>query len=240
MRSYPRDGRGSRLLFFRRVFRSTGPLSTSHYRVSMFRSMLGVSKKDKKKMSYVLIYIGKSSRVLSRLLDPLEAKQIMKSEKECSANQLRPEQSHGTRDEGSTYSSRYVPDYLDHKWIQKLLLLGLQGEEGESNVTGQCVYSINPRLRHFSDWLMDIIAMGDLDAFFPAATREYAPLVEEVWKDIAKQETLKRKEELYSFPDVVEYFLSRAVEVSSKEYEPSEKDILYSKDMPKELPKGMV
>ncbi|PKA56804.1 Guanine nucleotide-binding protein alpha-2 subunit [Apostasia shenzhenica] len=92
-------------------------------------------------------------------------------------------------------------------------------------------YSISPRLKAFSDSVLEAIASGNLEAIFPASTREHAPLIEELWNDSAIQATYSRKTEIQVLSSVACYFLDQVVEISRVDYEPSKLDILYAERM---------
>ncbi|XVE67425.1 hypothetical protein DITRI_Ditri08aG0159900 [Diplodiscus trichospermus] len=97
-----------------------------------------------------------------------------------------------------------------------------------SQLDGKTKYSISQRLKAFSDWLLQVMVSGNLEVIFPAATREYAPFICELWNDVAFQATYNRRHELEMLPRVAAYFLERAVEISKTDYEPSDMDILYA------------
>ncbi|KNA23966.1 hypothetical protein SOVF_020380 [Spinacia oleracea] len=106
-----------------------------------------------------------------------------------------------------------------------------QSSDQERSIQGDdetAIYSINPRLKEFSDWLLKTMASGNLEAIFPAATREYAPLVEELWSTSAIQVTYNRRSELEMLPGVASYFLERVVDILQPDYQPSDLDILYA------------
>lgn len=122
---------------------------------------------------------------------------------------------------------RFEDDILSD--IRKKQLLGESdstGTAGEGD--NKTIYTIGPRLKTFSDWLLKVMVSGNLEDIFPAATREYAPVVEELWKDAAIQATFKRRAELQMLPKSASYFLERIVDLSRADYEPSNSDILFA------------
>ncbi|XP_027112370.2 extra-large guanine nucleotide-binding protein 1-like isoform X1 [Coffea arabica] len=132
---------------------------------------------------------------------------------------------------------RYIGILLEgREWFEEDCLLELRrqhlSQPGPSAYAEQIeeknAYSISPRLKAFSDWLLQVMMSGNLEAIFPAATREYATLIEDLVKDSGFQATYSRRNELPMLPRVANYFLDRAVEISRVDYEPSDMDILYA------------
>ncbi|XP_022944018.1 extra-large guanine nucleotide-binding protein 1-like [Cucurbita moschata] len=98
----------------------------------------------------------------------------------------------------------------------------------EDPLERKTAYSLGLKLKGFADWLLQVVASGNFEIIFPAATRVYTQLVEELLKDEAFQATYSRRHELEMLPSVATYFLDQAVVISSTEYDPSHKDILYA------------
>ncbi|XVE94109.1 hypothetical protein REPUB_Repub01dG0252900 [Reevesia pubescens] len=112
---------------------------------------------------------------------------------------------------------------------RKTQIADASGSSGSaSQIDGKTKYSISPRMKAFSDWLVEVMVSGNMEVIFPAATREYAPFIRELWNDAAFQATYNRRHELEMLPRVATYFLERAVEISRTDYEPSDMDILYA------------
>lgn len=68
------------------------------------------------------------------------------------------------------------------------------------------IYAIGPRVRAFSDWLLQAMALGTLE---PATFSEYAPCVQELWEEAAIKATYNRRNELEMLPREATYFLDR-------------------------------
>lgn len=122
--------------------------------------------------------------------------------------------------------ARFEEDYLVEMRRQRVDEPDPAGDAG--SVDESNIYALSPKLKAFSDWLLQTMMTGNLEFIFPAATQMYSPLVEELWKDKAFQAAYKRRNELHSLPRAANYFLDRAVEVTQIGYEPTQMDILYA------------
>ncbi|KAJ4914225.1 Extra-large guanine nucleotide-binding protein 2 [Raphanus sativus] len=103
-----------------------------------------------------------------------------------------------------------------------------QSSDQTDETSAKTVSSINPRLKHFSDWLLKEKEEGNLK-IFPASSRENAQTVAELWRVPAIQATYKRLRD--TLPRNAVYFLGRILEISRAEYNPTEMDILQAEGL---------
>ncbi|KAJ0247274.1 Extra-large guanine nucleotide-binding protein 2 [Hirschfeldia incana] len=115
-----------------------------------------------------------------------------------------------------------------HERFEQEMNNNLYSDQTGDEITDVTVSSINPRLKHFADWLLKEKEDGNLK-IFPASSRENAQTVADLWRVPAIQDTYKLLRD--TFPRNAVYFLERILEVSRSEYEPSDMDILQAEGL---------
>uniref|UniRef100_A0A7N0TLX5 Uncharacterized protein n=1 Tax=Kalanchoe fedtschenkoi TaxID=63787 RepID=A0A7N0TLX5_KALFE len=130
----------------------------------------------------------------------------------------------------SSLRERFTTLLFIVKFKSKDFLLSA-GDIQQSDAEIKTIYTLGGRLKEVSNWLVNIMLSGNIEAIFPASTREYAHYVEELWRDPAFKATYKRRNEIEKLPRAASYFLDRAAEISMVDYEPSDRDILFAEGM---------
>ncbi|KAI4329977.1 hypothetical protein MLD38_028295 [Melastoma candidum] len=127
-----------------------------------------------------------------------------------------PGNPHGTKEHTNAISGRSVPEYLDQGRIQKLLLFGLEGC-GTSTIFKQAKFLYGDKFTAEEMQKIKLMIQSNMYRYLSLlleATREYAPIVDEVWKDPAIQETYRRREKLNALPDTAKHFLDQMFSMS--------------------------
>ncbi|KAF8110389.1 hypothetical protein N665_0085s0114 [Sinapis alba] len=115
-----------------------------------------------------------------------------------------------------------------HEIFEEEMNSNQYSDQTGDEITAITVSSINPRLKHFSDWLLKEKEDGNLK-IFPASSRENAQTVADLWRIPAIQDTYKLLRD--TLPRNAVYFLGRILEISRSEYEPSDMDILQAEGL---------
>ncbi|MCO5567028.1 hypothetical protein L7F22_020711 [Adiantum nelumboides] len=120
-------------------------------------------------------------------------------------------------------------EYASRKKVEENTPSTSSGNTGpELQLVEANIFTLSARLKDQADWFLQTDACGELEKYYPAVTREHASVIEELWRDPAIQATYRRRAELHFLPDVAEHFLEKVVSISSNDYSPVDRDILFA------------